>query len=32
MAQDLPRLDEKAYLEVYQPRNARPALKKKGRV
>jgi type II secretory pathway predicted ATPase ExeA len=32
MAQDLARLDEKAYLEVYQPRTARPALKKKGRV
>jgi general secretion pathway protein A len=32
MAQDLARLDEKAYLEVYQSRNARPALKKKGKV
>jgi type II secretory pathway predicted ATPase ExeA len=32
MVHDVAQLDEKAYLEVYQPRNARPALKKKGRV
>jgi general secretion pathway protein A len=32
MAQELAELDEKAYLEVYQPRNARPALKKKVKV
>jgi general secretion pathway protein A len=32
MAQELAQLDEKAYLEVYQPRNARPALKKKAKV
>ena len=31
-ANDLAQLDEKCYLEVYQPRNARPALKKKGKV
>ena len=31
-ANDLAQLDEKCYLEVYQPRNARPALKKKVRV
>jgi general secretion pathway protein A len=32
MVHDVAQLDEKAYLEVYQPRNARPALKKKVRV
>jgi general secretion pathway protein A len=31
-ANDLARLDEKCYLEVYQPRSARPALKKKVKV
>ena len=31
-ANDLAQLDEKCYLEVYQPRNARPALKKKVKV
>ncbi len=29
MAHEVARLDEKAYLEVYQPRDARPAIKKK---
>jgi general secretion pathway protein A len=29
MAHEVARLDEKTYLEVYQPRDARPALKKK---
>ena len=32
MAQDVPLLDEKCYLEVYQPKSSRPALKKKARV
>jgi len=32
MAHDVVQLDEKCYLEVYQPRPARPALKKKGKV
>ena len=32
MAHEIAQLDEKCYLEVYQPRNARPALKKKARV
>jgi len=32
MVHDVAQLDEKAYLEVFQPRNPRPALKKKGRV
>jgi general secretion pathway protein A len=32
MAQELAQLDEKAYLEVFEPRNARPPLKKKARV
>jgi general secretion pathway protein A len=32
MAHEVARLDEKAYLEVYQPRDARPALKKKVKV
>ena len=31
-ANELAQLDEKCYLEVYQPRNARPALKKKVKV
>ncbi|MGC2638594.1 MAG: ATP-binding protein [Acidobacteriaceae bacterium] len=31
-ANDLAQLDEKCYLEVYQPRSARPALKKKAKV
>jgi type II secretory pathway predicted ATPase ExeA len=31
MAHDLARLDEKCYLEVFQPRGARPVLKKKVR-
>jgi type II secretory pathway predicted ATPase ExeA len=31
-ANELVQLDEKCYLEVYQPRNARPALKKKVKV
>ena len=31
-ANDLAQLDEKCYLEVYQPRSARPALKKKVKV
>jgi type II secretory pathway predicted ATPase ExeA len=32
MAQEVPQLDEKCYLEVYQPKSTRPALKKKARV
>jgi general secretion pathway protein A len=32
MAHDLAQLDEKCYLEVYQPRPSRPAIKKKGKV
>jgi general secretion pathway protein A len=32
MAHDLAQLDEKSYLEVYQPRNSRPAQKKKAKV
>jgi type II secretory pathway predicted ATPase ExeA len=32
MAHDVAQLDEKLYLEVFQPRNSRPALKKKVRV
>ena len=32
MAHEVAQLDEKCYLEVYQPRNARPALKKKAKV
>jgi hypothetical protein len=32
MAQELAQLDEKAYLEVFEPRNARPTLKKKAKV
>jgi general secretion pathway protein A len=32
MAHDLAQLDEKCYLEVFQPRGARPVLKKKVRV
>jgi general secretion pathway protein A len=32
MAHEVARLDEKVYLEVYQPRDARPALKKKVKV
>jgi type II secretory pathway predicted ATPase ExeA len=32
MAHDVAQLDEKCYLEVFQPRSSRPALKKKGRV
>jgi general secretion pathway protein A len=32
MAHDLAQLDEKCYLEVFQPRSARPVLKKKARV
>jgi type II secretory pathway predicted ATPase ExeA len=31
MAQEIAQLDEKCYLEVFQPRGARPVLKKKGR-
>jgi hypothetical protein len=31
MAHDVARLDEKVYLEVYQPKHSRPALKKKVR-
>ena len=31
MAHDVAQLDEKCYLEVFQPRNSRPALKKKVR-
>jgi general secretion pathway protein A len=32
MAHDVAQLDEKCYLEVFQPRSSRPALKKKGKV
>ncbi len=32
MAHDVTQLDEKCYLEVFQPRNSRPAFKKKGKV
>jgi general secretion pathway protein A len=32
LAHELTQLDEKCYLEVFQPRNSRPALKKKGKV
>ncbi len=32
MAHDGAQLDEKCYLEVFQPRNSRPALKKKVKV
>jgi len=32
MAHDVAQLDEKCYLEVFQPRSPRPALKKKARV
>jgi general secretion pathway protein A len=32
MAHDVAQLDEKCYLEVFQPRQPRPALKKKGKV
>jgi general secretion pathway protein A len=32
MAHDVAPLDEKCYLEVFQPRNSRPAIKKKGKV
>jgi general secretion pathway protein A len=32
MAQELAQLDEKAYLEVFEPRSARPVLKKKAKV
>jgi general secretion pathway protein A len=32
MGQELAQLDEKAYLEVFEPRNARPALKRKAKV
>jgi hypothetical protein len=32
MAQDIAQLDEKSYLEVFQPRQSRPAIKKKVRV
>ena len=31
MANDVAQLDEKAYLEVYQPRHSRPVFKKKVR-
>ena len=31
MANDVVQLDEKAYLEVYQPRHSRPVIKKKVR-
>jgi len=31
MAHDVAQLDEKVYLEVYQPKHSRPALKKKAR-
>ena len=31
MAQEIAQLDEKCYLELFQPRGARPVLKKKGR-
>jgi general secretion pathway protein A len=32
MAHDVAQLDERCYLEVFQPRSPRPALKKKGKV
>jgi general secretion pathway protein A len=32
MANEVAQLDEKCYLDVFQPRNARPALKKKAKV
>jgi len=32
MAHDVAQLDEKSYLEVFEPRNPRPALKKKVKV
>ena len=32
LAQDVAQLDEKCYLEVFQPRNSRPTIKKKGKV
>ena len=32
MAHELAQLDEKCYLEVFQPRSSRPAIKKKGKV
>jgi len=32
MAQDVAQLDEKSYLEVFEPRNPRPAIKKKVKV
>jgi general secretion pathway protein A len=32
MGQELAQLDEKAYLELFEPRNARPALKRKAKV
>ena len=32
MAQEVAQLDDKYYLEVYQPRTPRPALKKKAKV
>ena len=32
MAHEIPQLDEKCYLEIYQPRSTRPAPKKKARV
>ena len=32
MAHDVAQLDEKCYLEVFQPRQPRPALKKKVKV
>ena len=32
MAHDVAQLDEKSYLEVFQPRNPRPAIKKKVKV
>jgi general secretion pathway protein A len=32
LANEVTQLDERCYLEVFQPRNSRPALKKKGKV
>jgi hypothetical protein len=32
MAHEIGQLDEKCYLEVYQPRSTRPTLKKKAKV
>jgi general secretion pathway protein A len=32
MAHDIAQLDEKSYLEVFQPRHSRPAIKKKAKV